>query len=330
MGRASSLAKIDIQPRDLAVLRGLFDARVMTIPHVAALHFAGRQEAAKKRLQKLKAARLVAERPRRPYEPSVLFLTKRGFVALRDGALLAAYPDLSWAQVQKRCRVSDLTLRHEMNVMDVKASLALAVREVPALRLTEFSTWPLLYQFEACGKDGRSLLVKPDGFIRIEHTTADAQAIASTFFLEVDRSTEAQDVLAERAACYRDYYRSGGLARHLLGDSAKAEDLPFRVLFVFKTVERRNNTAERLLRLHPPVLRQAWLTTLEEATRDPLGRIWVRPQDFLDATRGTAYEPRLWPSSHAYRRESGREATIEAAVRKQLLIDCADRVRSAA
>lgn len=319
MGTTSSRAKIDIQSRDLAVLRGLFDARVMTISQIAALHFEGHQEAAKKRLQKMKAVGLVAERPRRPYEPAVLFLTKSGFVALRDAGILAEYPDLSWAQLEKRSRVSDLTLRHELDVMDAKSVLTLAVRSAPGLEVTEFITWPLLYQFEACGTDGRNVLVKPDGFLRIRQDEPDG-AYEHTFFLEVDRSTETQEVLAERASCYRDYYRSGNLARHLHGDSAKPEDVPFRVLFVFTTAERRNNAAERLLRLQPPILRQAWLTTSQELLRDPLGRIWVQPQDYMKVTDGTAYDPQSQRDRRTYRRQSGREELVEARLQKSALI----------
>jgi len=49
---------ISLQKRDLALLRGLFESRVMTNDHATALYFEGKSEAAKKRLQKLKAAGL--------------------------------------------------------------------------------------------------------------------------------------------------------------------------------------------------------------------------------------------------------------------------------
>jgi len=312
---------IDLQPRDLSVLCGLFDARVMTIAHIASLYFEGRQEAAKKRLQRLKAAGLLAERPRQPYQPAVLFITKTGFTALRDGGMLAEYPDLSWSQLARRSRVSDLTVRHELDVMDVKTALSLAVRTLPGFEVAEFSTWPLLYQFEACGADSRSVVVKPDGFVRIRQVTARGEGADSTFFLEVDRSTEAQCLLVERAICYRDYYRSGGLARHLHGGNARPQDAPFRVLFVFKTCERRNNMAEHLLRVHPPILRQIWLTTFEELVKEPLAAIWLTPRDYLEVTEGTAYDPQLRPRLHPYRRHPGREVLVEASVRKLPLLE---------
>jgi hypothetical protein len=63
-----SAAKTDalqLQPRDLALLRGLFECRIMTAPHVAALFFDGKHPYTIKRLQKLKAPGLIGERTRR-------------------------------------------------------------------------------------------------------------------------------------------------------------------------------------------------------------------------------------------------------------------------
>src|SRR5438874_7656748 len=120
-------AQIVIQTRDLALLRGLFESRLMTLSHAAILYFDGREEAAKKRLQKLKAAGIVAERRRKAYEPSLLFLTSKAFGILRDQGVLSEYPTLTYAALQRRVQVSDLTLRHELEVMGVKVSFHSAV-----------------------------------------------------------------------------------------------------------------------------------------------------------------------------------------------------------
>jgi hypothetical protein len=266
------------QPRDVLILRGLFESRIMTLANLAGLHFNDQQEAAKKRIQKLKAAGVVGERPRRPYHPSILFLTKKGFDALTRENGLDGFPRLGWASLRKRARVSDLTLRHELDVMAVKTALVRAVRATPSFTVSEFSTWPLLYQFEArpFGR-GRTVLTKPDGFIRIEEAEADGNRSEHTFFLEVDRSTETQTRLLDRAGCYMDFYRAGGLAiRNGQSDSAY-KDFPFRVLMVFKTAARRDNTARTLFENNPPIRTQVWLTTLTQFTNDPLGAIWLQP-----------------------------------------------------
>ena len=84
-----------VQARDFAVLRTLFESRVMTTEHIAALHFDGRKEAAKKRLQKLKSAKLIAERARQVNEPSVLFLTRQAFALLHEHGVLKEYPPIA-------------------------------------------------------------------------------------------------------------------------------------------------------------------------------------------------------------------------------------------
>jgi ribosome biogenesis protein Tsr3 len=66
------LQSIDLRERDLELLRGLFESRIMTAAHIATLYFDDKKEATKKRLQKLKAAGLIRERRRRAYEPAVL------------------------------------------------------------------------------------------------------------------------------------------------------------------------------------------------------------------------------------------------------------------
>ena len=55
------IAALELQDRDLALLRGLFECRVMTNDHATALYFDGNYDPAKKRLQKIKAAGLISD-----------------------------------------------------------------------------------------------------------------------------------------------------------------------------------------------------------------------------------------------------------------------------
>lgn len=307
-----------VQERDISILRGLFESRIMTLSHIAELFFAGRKEAAKKRLQKLKAAGLIGERARRVYEPSVLYLTRRAFALLQENGTLAEYPALSATTLEKRARVSEITLRHELAVMDVKTAFCSATSKAEAFTVTEFSTWPLLYQFEAArpGYDVADVTVKPDGFIRVQEKESDGGLSEYTFFLEVDRSTETQDTLVSRAGCYLDYYKSGSFAVRNGATRADYKDYPFRVLMVFKTAERRNNMAERLLQASAPILSLACLSTFEEAIRDPLGAIWMRPVDYRDATKGTPFDTDGKPETWGYKRQTAREEFVERMVKK--------------
>lgn len=284
--------------------------------HASALFFEGREESAKKRLQKLKAAGYVAERPRRPFEPAVLHLTKKGLLLLSEHGVLAEYPAFSLPALEKRAKVSAITMPHELAVMDVKAAVCSAVTRSGRMNIAEFTTWPILNQFQALGA-----AQKPDGFLRVRESGAGGDLFEHCFFLEVDRSTETQEALAGKAARYREHYHSGGFAERMGGRREQAERYPFRVLFVLATEERRNNAAETLLRLSPPVLTQVWLTTLADVVADPLGSVWVTPADYREATEGSAFSPDGRTGLAPYVRSSARQEFVSAKVGKRALIE---------
>jgi hypothetical protein len=302
----------------------------MTVGHAAVLHFDDKYEAAKKRLQKLKTAGIVGERRRQVNEPSVLFLARKGLIVLREHGLLAQYPPLDLPVLDKRSRVSELTLRHELAIMDVKAAFHTAIKTAAVFTIAEFSTWPLLYQFEAFrpGYSGAEVTVKPDGFVRIHEKEKDSGLSEHTFFLEVDRSSETQDTLVARAGCYVNYYKSGGFAVRNGADRSAYKEYPFRVLMVFKSAERRNNTAERLLQSTPPILTQVCLSTFDEVTADLLGPVWTSPRDYREATTGTPFDTERRTSTFGYRSQPEREIFIERNVRKWRILSDEQAVQS--
>src|ERR1039458_7729891 len=260
---------LEVQDRDRLLLRGLFESRVMTTAHATALYFDNKIDAANKRLQKLKSCGFIGERPRRAFQPSVLFLTRNGIKQLETAGILQNYPSFALPALDRRARVSDRTIGHELEVMDVKAAFHSAIKTWPARTIAEFSTWPLLNEFKAYRPGHKSIEVpvKPDGFIRIHEAEADGGKFERTFFLEVDCSNEAQDILVAKAGCYFDYYKSCDFA---VRNGATREDykqFPFRFLMVLKSAERRNNTALRLLQSPQPIFKQVCLATLADVTR---------------------------------------------------------------
>lgn len=271
---------LQLQDRDLALLRGLFECRIMTITHAANIHFDGHWDYAKKRLQVLKAAKLIDVRPRLVNEPGIHFLAKDGFILLREHGILSEYPYFSMPALARRANVSDRTIRHELAVMDVKAAFHTAVRTSPTFSITEFGTWPRLYEFEARHPARGTVIVKPDGFIRIREKP---EGTEHSFFLEVDLSTEKLDIIVSRAAAYLDNYRSGGFAVRNGLSRDQYWQYPFRVLIVCKSPERRDNIAARLLKNTPPILTHAMLTTIAESIENPLGRIWICPSRYRDS-----------------------------------------------
>jgi len=310
------LGGLDVTARDVEILRGLFECRILTVEQIAALHFEDRQEAARKRIWKLKKAHLVRERPRRAYEPAVLFLSRKALRLLVEQGHIADYPKLSVAAYEKRTRVSPLTLRHEIEVNDVKAAFAKAIRMAEGVSLPQFSTWPTLFQFWGYTRSGQRVRVQPDGFLRIRQGDEEY-----SFFLEVDRSSETHWRIAEKIECYLDFYRRGGLALRNGRPKDDYKTFPFRVLLIFRNAERRNNAAERLIAHQPPILSIAALTTIDEVKTNPLGAIWIRPRDYRDVIRDTPYDAIPASDVAIYRRSAQRDAWIEKTVIHHALIE---------
>jgi hypothetical protein len=276
------LKSLRLQPRDFTVLQELFESRLMTLSHVATLHFDGRTEYAKKRIAKLKDAGFIAERPRRRFEPSVLSLTRRAFQVLHDRGYLVEYPELTLHSMEKRSRVSELTLRHELAVMDVKVAMVKAIRPQPSLHVERFCTWPKLYEFSSRifedGSAQRRGLIQADGYLRISQQ-ANGIPREVAFYLEIDRGTERLQSLVDRAVAYLDHYRSGGYSLWRGAQREEYKRYPFRVLGVFTSERRLRNIAERLLVNDPPVRHQFLLANFAEVIHDPLGPIWSSPAD---------------------------------------------------
>lgn len=312
---------IHLQKRDLALLRGLFESRVMTAGHVAILYFDSKREYTKKRLQRIKAAGLISSRSQRMNEPAVLFLTRKGFTLLKSEGQLSEYPLLGGNSFEARANVSELTLRHELEIMDVKAAFHATLGKTEKFSVVEFSTWPILHQFEMPHKGhGSDVPVKPDGFISIHEKEDGTKGFAHDFFLEVDRSSKTLDALIAQASRYVEYYKSGGFAVRNGGQRSEFKEFPFRVLMVLKSAERRNNTAERLLQHNPPIFTQVWLTTLAEVTADPLGAVWICPRDYRDALEGTPFTTTLPRERWGYIRQTGRELRVEQKVQKRRIL----------
>jgi hypothetical protein len=250
----------------------------LSLAHVTALYFDDRSEAAKKRVQRLKAAGLVAGRPRAVFEPSVLGLTPRGLRLLAGEGHLQDRHGSSLRHLEKHLRVSDATLAHELQVADVKMVFVRAVAQTPSLSILDFTSWPVLYEFCAATADGKQISLRPDGFLRLAEDGPSGTRRIHALFVEVDRSTETLETLTGKAQGYRDYYRSGGFATRCGASRNHYRAHPFRVLIVCRNGERRDHILDRLLSLDPPIRSLVWCTTRDELLREPLGAIWRCPK----------------------------------------------------
>jgi len=121
-------------------------------------------------------------------------------------------------------------------------------------------------------------------------------------------------------ARYANYYRSGGFAARNGAPRSEFRDYPFRVLLVFKTGERRNNFAERILQSPAPVLTQVCLSTIAEATLDSLGFIWISPADYRSAVHGSAFAPDGRQRQFGYQRQTARDLFVETNLQKRQIL----------
>jgi hypothetical protein len=299
----------------------------MSATHITSLYFSDHTEMAKKRLQKLKAAGLVGERPRELFEPAAYFIARPGLDVLDQCGILGEYPYFDLPSLERRAPGSDITVAHDLAVMDVKVAICRAIKSTD-LSIVEFTTWPLLNRFIGIDARGKEMTVNPDGFLRVHAGCSDGGSREHTFFLELDRSTEQQTILVSRAGLYANHYRSGNFAEHNGGTPGEYRRHPFRVLYVLDSPERRNNTIEKLLQSGQPTLTHIWLTTFDEIAAMPLDAIWIRPVDYRDRLADTPFDPRRSVPVLPYKRQKRRDDFVEANVSKRPLFDGTPGVRS--
>jgi hypothetical protein len=311
--------RLELQTRDLQILRALFESRLMTLTHLSALFFDDRVESAKKRLQKLCAARYLTQRPRRLYQHAIYQLTNRSIYHLQRLGVTDAYRLPPRYNLQRRMQVSELTLRHELEVLDLRTAIHRRVDQNEFLELLEISTWPLLSQFTIVDEFGDERIIRPDGFFRLcqQH---EAKSTEHACFIEIDRSSESLSRLTQRAVDYRQFQRDGGLALWNGRPVTEARRFPFRVLYVLENAERRNNVTEELLRLSPPILTLIWLTTRKEILQNPLGTIWITPREYRDVIEDSEFDSLSSPRSYHYRRHSDRERFVDLHLAKRALL----------
>jgi hypothetical protein len=274
---------VTLQDRDVSLLLDLIESRVLSLDHVRTLFFPDKDEMAKKRVQRLKVAGFLTERPRRIGEPSILHLTWKGYTALRKQNHVSEDSHLSPKTFTRRMAVSNLTLAHELMIGDVRTSFIVAMRESKRFERFKFDVWPRRYDFSVNRGDG-NMPVKPDGHIQFVER-GDDEKEPYNFFLEADTGSEKLDRVVEKCLNYREYFRSGGFAVFSGGKREQYKTFPFQVLVIVPSEKRRNNLAELLLQASPPFSTMILVTTLAECVPDPLGEIWLTPGAYKESEK---------------------------------------------
>jgi hypothetical protein len=183
--------------------------------------------------------------------------------------------------------------------------------------MRHFSAWPREFALPARG--GSALF--PDAYALFHHRPNPREpAVESAAFFEWDRSTEARRVLRKKAEAYDRFYRSGDYARRQGGRPEESNAYPFRTVFVVPNDERRNNVLEEFARPHaqPLIADQFWVTTEKEVVGDPFGPIYLHIGDYINATRGTRYDPATHVTKYRTRE---RDQLVRERTTKRPLLD---------
>lgn len=259
---------ISIQPRDVEILSEIAESPACSRNHIALALFDGRYEAAKKRVQQLAKAGLVANNDRSLKGRSILRITQEGL------EIVGSLQSFDHSKTQP---ISPRMHQHEKMLADVRFALKGAAKQAgfdicfrTAPEETSFSVF--------CADHGREETVRPDALAELHRET---DGYRHTFFLEIDRSTETQGHLIHLGNQYRSLKKS----RRFIGEANHPYDrtkVSFRVLLIVRSRQRMTNSGANFCRF-AGINTLVWITTIDEFLQDPFGAIWQCPVDFKDS-----------------------------------------------
>jgi hypothetical protein len=234
----------ELQDGDIELLHFVFQLRIATIDHLAAL--SGRSvRALWGRLLKLKERRYLAS-VSRFMQRNVYAIGTLGVAAMIEHGYAPA--DLA----EKRLRHNELTeigIRHSLFVADIHMRMLLLTRSSP----TTLSQWVEGQQLwdTVPGPEGESTIpIRPDAYFVLRNSELPQGRQNVHVFLEADRSTMAHTRIAAKIQGYLTYH---GLRRHII-------KYPGMQSFIVMTITQTRSRADELRRdLHPLIPRAAQL-----------------------------------------------------------------------
>jgi hypothetical protein len=193
----------ELQDRDIELLNYVFQLRLATIDHLAALSgrsvrtLWGRLLKLKERRYLASVARLMQKQVYGIGSAGVPVLIEHGY-APRDMA-------------EKRLRHHELTeigIRHSLFVADIHARLILLTRN-GSIQLSHWQEGQALWDSVVANKGEAAIPVRPDAYFVLRHTESPEGKNLVHVFLEADRSTMAHSHMAAKIAGYLAYYDQG-------------------------------------------------------------------------------------------------------------------------
>lgn len=281
------------QPRDLEILKAIFEHRFLTRALVLPLF--GAEVTADdtnldRRLRKLTVAGYVRRLPRENRRTEYVYaLTSAGAEILQKHQLPLPFAD--WAE--KNRDVKTLFVEHTLMVARWYVSVLAGLKELPALALEHYEResrprgqYGLLRNWQSQG--GQPRKVNPDAFLMLVGDGVQRGA----HFLEADQSTMAHTRMVEKFEDYAALYRE---KRHpeLFGVPS------FRVCVVAKSAQRASNLLNLVIEgtdIRPEERKLFWFTSEEvyrERPSNVFATVW-RSADSPHQLRALVGSPLPW------------------------------------
>lgn len=226
----------ELQDSDIALLDAVYQLRIGTIDHLAAL--SGRSvRALWGRLFKLKTHRYLAS-VARLMQKQVYAIGSKGVPVLIEHG----YAPRDFAE--RRLRHHELTeigIRHSLFVADIHTRMLLLTRSGP-IGLSHWQEGSALWDSVVPRRDESPIPVRPDAYFILKQTDRPEGKNRFHVFLEADRSTMSHERMAAKIAGYLAYYEQGGYRQKYPGMRS----------FTVATVTQTRQRAEELRKdLHP-------------------------------------------------------------------------------
>ncbi len=220
----------ELQDRDVELLNFVFELRIATVDHLAAL--SGRSvRTLWGRLLKLKERRYLTSVTR--------FMQKHIYAIGSQGVpVLIEHGYAPSEFAKKRLRhheLTDLGIRHSLHVANVHARMFLLTRNSP-ISLHHWQEGPALWDSVIPGKDDPAIPVRPDAYFILKHAGRPEGKNLFHVFLEADRSTMSHQRMAAKVNGYIAYYKQD---RH-------RQKYPQMKSFLVATVTETRKRAEEL------------------------------------------------------------------------------------
>lgn len=277
----SRACRLQLQERDLRILRQVHEDRFLTALQLTRLFFPS-YEMAKKRLHKLWNAGYL----RREFSPvtfgtspAIYGLTAAGKDLLLERGVLTP-EELRWHK--DRNRGTSPFKQHELALNDLKVAFTVACQASVEIHLHHFGRGAAYQdrvrnpQPEGGEKD--YIPICPDGFVVLEQERA-----YHYLFLEVDRGTMALRRVRSKLKGYREYYFQGGFFAKYGQAGYRKEDYSFRVLMTCPSEETRNNRLEQACRIGSNTM--CLFAVQEAAVLNPFAPIWIRGKEYKEALK---------------------------------------------